>query len=145
MYYHKEVINKRPTHYVDGKQEAISRIIMGEQIGRKLTSGELVHHINKDTRDNRIENLMVVTRGQHKKIHDSIGMKTRLQKKYFFDKDELIGLYHDDPRVYKIAEVYNCNEMTIERALRIFLNCNSLKKYKKEKGLRYKSKNRMEA
>ena len=45
------------------------RLVVEEHIGRKLLSTEIVHHINKDKLDNRIENLMVCTRAEHMNIH----------------------------------------------------------------------------
>jgi hypothetical protein len=47
----------------------VHRTIMEDHIGRKLLSTEIVHHINQDRFDNRIENLKIVSRSEHNKIH----------------------------------------------------------------------------
>ena len=46
-------------------------IMVAEDIilGRKLTSSEVVHHLDGDRFNNRHENLIVVSRGDHYKIH----------------------------------------------------------------------------
>lgn len=46
------------------------RAIMEAHIGRKLTDDEVVHHINGDKTDNRLENLQLMTRGEHSKMHN---------------------------------------------------------------------------
>ena len=46
------------------------RAVMEEHIGRKLTEDEVVHHINGDKTDNRLENLQMMTRGEHSTMHN---------------------------------------------------------------------------
>lgn len=43
--------------------------IMEESIGRKLEKYEVVHHINGNKKDNRIENLKLMTRSEHTSFH----------------------------------------------------------------------------
>lgn len=84
--------------------------------------------------DNRIENLIIVTRSEHKKLHHpKIGIKTRLQQQYFFNKKEIINLYLDLKSTFKIAKIYNCNQKTIERFLRKVIN-KPLREYALENG-----------
>ena len=52
------------------KGRPVHRVIMEEHLGRKLSKEECVHHINEDKLDNRIENLQVLSRGEHTTIHN---------------------------------------------------------------------------
>ena len=45
------------------------RLVAEEMLGRKLLTHEDAHHINKDTLDNRPENIEVMTKDQHQKHH----------------------------------------------------------------------------
>lgn len=54
---------------VDGKVVYEHRYIMEQHLGRKLGRYEYVHHINENTRDNRIENLVIMTPEEHNYHH----------------------------------------------------------------------------
>lgn len=45
------------------------RVIMENHINRLLTNDEVVHHINNNSKDNRIENLLLMTIDEHNKYH----------------------------------------------------------------------------
>lgn len=45
------------------------RLIVEQHLGRKLDRSEHIHHINGNPRDNRIENLKIVSASEHGKIH----------------------------------------------------------------------------
>ena len=106
------------TKWIDGKQYRLHRLIMETYLDRELTFNEIVHHKNGDIHDNRLENLEVMTRAEHKIQHDSIGKKTRFQKVFVFTKKELKKLREEGLSGYKIAKRYKCTQPTIWRVLK---------------------------
>ena len=56
------------------------RVLIEEQLGRKLEKNEVIHHINHNRSDNRLGNLMVFSNhSEHMKYH----AKQRLKKKNY--------------------------------------------------------------
>jgi len=54
------------------KRSRVYRATAASTIGRSLRPGEVVHHINTDWKDNRPENLAVVSRTKHSQLHKQL-------------------------------------------------------------------------
>lgn len=61
----------RPEHPAATRQGYVAehRLIMEQAIGRYLAADEVVHHINHDGLDNRLENLQLLTNTAHRSLH----------------------------------------------------------------------------
>lgn len=78
---------------INGKQIRLHCYVMECYLGRELTKDEVVHHINGIITDNRIENLQVISRADHVKIHHSEMKKKNFTAKthHHLTKEVVIG------------------------------------------------------
>lgn len=54
---------------INGRRIFEHRHIMEKYLGRKLNPREIIHHINGNGLDNKIENLKIMTQNKHASIH----------------------------------------------------------------------------
>ncbi len=68
-------IKKKNHPYADGEGYVMKhRLVFEQNTGRYLKPGEVVHHRNGNTLDNRFENLELMTHGEHTALHHT-GMR----------------------------------------------------------------------
>ena len=65
----------------NGKYRPIHRLVMEEHIGRSLSTFEIVHHIDNNKYNNRIDNLKIISREEHTSLHHT-GLKKTFPRDY---------------------------------------------------------------
>lgn len=87
---------------------------MEQKIGRKLRSDEVVHHINGDKTDNRIENLELISNSEHTSLHHK-------KTSYVTIKCDVCGvMYEVEERRYKQNIKHGRKNMCSKRCVGIY-------------------------
>lgn len=74
---------------VDGKYISYYRYLIENKIGRKLLSTEVIHHINFNHSDNRIENLELMTNKEHSSFHGKLRNIGKEHASFFIEDNVL--------------------------------------------------------
>lgn len=67
-------ITRKPSGYIEitrgkNKGRSVHVCVVEERLGRRLFADEVVHHIDRDRSNNSIDNLALVTRSGHARLH----------------------------------------------------------------------------
>lgn len=73
------------------------RMVVEESIGRRLSSNEHVHHLNGVRDDNRVENLVVLSRSDHA-IEHGLGSRSKGRKMSQETKDKIAKAHLGKPK-----------------------------------------------
>lgn len=86
------------------------------------TEGYIVHHKDKDIRNNNIENLEIMTQSEHVALHNKERTGTlKLNSIKYLIREEVIKLTNRGYSSRKIAKILNTSKNSVLRARRIKL------------------------
>lgn len=113
------------------------RMIMELHIGRKLSIDETIHHINGNKLDNKIENLQIISRSEHGKIHaKERGLGIKIKRKTFQkwkkteeQLNEMVALRNKGLSFQKIAILMKINQKTVYKYIKNLKEINYKKNY----------------
>jgi hypothetical protein len=107
-------ITLKPSGYIEitigeNKGRSVHDVIMEKKIGRRLLPNEIVHHKNGIRSDNSDDNLELMTKSEHSRLH----AKERIRKgtNYDISKESRSGEQHHGTKLkeHQVIEIYNCD------------------------------------
>jgi hypothetical protein len=84
---------------VEGKKRALHRVIVERREGRLLRSNEVVHHVDLNPLNNAPENLVILGRREHTRLH-MMGKKRKWTED---EKQRAVMLYQSGTNVDEVA------------------------------------------
>jgi HNH endonuclease len=108
----------------DGSTIDEHRLVMEQHLGRKLTSNEVVHHKDGDKFNNSLDNLEVMSRAEHSRMHMTGRKLSEKQRRELsermmgtpgisrkFSEEDIINIWNlidSGVRIRQIARQYRC-------------------------------------
>lgn len=103
-------------------------VVMEELLGRRLKEGEVVHHLDCCRSNNHTSNLILLSRGDHKKLHGWIDRGALIDESY-----EGNGMNSEKPWVKQPTYCKTCGKTILRRGQIYCSNvCNGEDKHKVE-------------
>lgn len=99
------------------------RVLMEKQLGRKLTEFEEVHHIDHCKTNNSIDNLIVCSRRQHRKLER---IEYRILNHIIYNLDDIREIRNTTKRLQQFRLILNEHMIVTPKLLK------SLKKFIKQ-------------
>ena len=108
------------TCVINCKQVGLHTLLYENFIG-EIPTGYVVHHINENKLDNRLNNLVCMSREEHIKHHNNNGKIYGNRKSDLPNEkiNEIIRLYKDGLSNRKIANIVGCGKSTVQRICKI--------------------------